>query len=247
MTKTIHTTNRSQAGFTLVELAVVMIIIGLLIGGVLKGQELISNAQITSTISQVKGVEGATSTFRDMYNALPGDMTNPGTRLSGCTVAPCSRAGDGNGRLDSVPGAAAVAASEAVAFWAQLNAADLFSGVDGSATVAWGQALPEASIGGGFTAGFTQTGALTAATGGNGRGGHYLSLQGAPDTAVAAGNGAISASQAARIDRKMDDGNPNGGSVRAAGGATCADNAAQGVYEEADDNVSCSVYIRIQG
>lgn len=244
MIKTIHTTGRSQAGFTLVELAVVMIIIGLLIGGVLKGQELITNAQITSTIAQVKGVEGATSTFRDMYNAIPGDLTNPTVRLNSCTAAPCNRAGNGNGRITETPGAAAAASTEALTFWAQLNAADLFSGVDGTANLAWGQGLPEASIGGGFTVGFTADGTLTASTGGVARGGHYLSLRGGPGI-VAVGNAALSASQAARIDRKMDDGSANGGSVRAAGGTTCA--TAAGVYVEANDVVSCSLYVRIQG
>ena len=49
----------NQKGFTLVELAIVMTIIGLLIGGVLKGQELMENARVTSTVAQVKGYEGA--------------------------------------------------------------------------------------------------------------------------------------------------------------------------------------------
>ena len=78
---------KSQAGFTLVELAIVMIIIGLLIGGVLKGQELITNAQITATVAQVKSIDGATTTFKDMYNALPGDMLNPAGRLPNCAAA----------------------------------------------------------------------------------------------------------------------------------------------------------------
>jgi prepilin-type N-terminal cleavage/methylation domain-containing protein len=55
----------SQAGFTLVELAIVMIIIGLLIAGVLKGQELIANARVTSTVAQVKAIDAAISTFKD--------------------------------------------------------------------------------------------------------------------------------------------------------------------------------------
>ena len=55
---------RSSAGFTLVELAIVMIIIGLLIAGVLKGQALIANAQVTATVAQVKAIEAATSTFK---------------------------------------------------------------------------------------------------------------------------------------------------------------------------------------
>ncbi|MCD8566562.1 MAG: prepilin-type N-terminal cleavage/methylation domain-containing protein [Alphaproteobacteria bacterium] len=62
----------SQKGFTLVELAIVMIIIGLLIGGILKGQELIANAQITNAVTQIKGMDGAVATFRETYNAFPG-------------------------------------------------------------------------------------------------------------------------------------------------------------------------------
>jgi prepilin-type N-terminal cleavage/methylation domain-containing protein len=73
---------RSQAGFTLVELAIVMIIIGLLIAGVLKGQQLIGNAKVTAQVAQFKAIDAATSTFKDMYASLPGDITNPNTRLA---------------------------------------------------------------------------------------------------------------------------------------------------------------------
>ena len=58
---------RAQAGFTLVELAIVMIIIGLLIAGILKGQQLIGNAKVTSQVAQIKGIDAATSTFKDMW------------------------------------------------------------------------------------------------------------------------------------------------------------------------------------
>ena len=81
---------KRQAGFTLVELAVVMIIIGLLIGGVLKGQELIANAQITGTASAIKGIDAATTTFRDTFATMPGDMRTPNTRLPNCAAAPCA-------------------------------------------------------------------------------------------------------------------------------------------------------------
>ena len=64
---------RAEGGFTLVELAIVMIIIGLLIAGVLKGQALIANAQVTATVAQIKSIEAATSTFRDTYASIPGD------------------------------------------------------------------------------------------------------------------------------------------------------------------------------
>jgi prepilin-type N-terminal cleavage/methylation domain-containing protein len=90
---------RSEAGFTLVELAIVMIIIGLLIAGVLKGQALIANARVTSTVAQNKAIDAAISTFRDTYAALPGDIQNAGAKLPNC-AGPCIAVlGNGDGVL----------------------------------------------------------------------------------------------------------------------------------------------------
>ena len=69
---------RAQAGFTLVELAIVMIIIGLLIAGVLKGQALIGNAKVTAQVAQIKSIDAATSTFKDMYCLFPGRSIGTG-------------------------------------------------------------------------------------------------------------------------------------------------------------------------
>src|SRR5690349_8212917 len=100
--------SRSEAGFTLVELAIVMIIIGLLIAGVLKGQQLITNAKVTAQVAQVKSIDAATSSFKDMYNALPGDITNAANRLPNCgaapAAAPCNQAGGGDGLIGAVAG-----------------------------------------------------------------------------------------------------------------------------------------------
>ena len=82
--------NRGQAGFTLVELAIVMIIIGLLIGGILKGQELIANAQVTATVSQVKGIDAALSTFK-ICMTLYLEICYTNYRLPNCTAAPCTQ------------------------------------------------------------------------------------------------------------------------------------------------------------
>src|SRR5689334_17885827 len=97
-------TLRSEAGFTLVELAIVMIIIGLLIAGVLKGQALIGNARVTSTVAQIKAIDAAVSTFKDTYAGLPGDLLSANTKVPNCAALPCNAGGDGNGRLATTPG-----------------------------------------------------------------------------------------------------------------------------------------------
>jgi prepilin-type N-terminal cleavage/methylation domain-containing protein len=250
-----HITNTKQhqqeAGFTLVELAIVMIIIGLLIGGILKGQELIANARSTATIGQVKSLDAAVSTFRDKYASLPGDILAPDTRLSGCTTAPCSNPGNGSGRID-IPaglgtGLTAATQEGAVAF-AHMSAADLISNIDLTVNTAptFGVLLPEANIGGGFWLGFSG-GAAAGVAAGNLRLGHYLVLNGTTAT-VAAGTGALSASEAARLDRKMDDGLPLAGSVQAANFPVCVA-AGGGVsdYDESNEASTCSLYFRIQG
>jgi len=232
--KVVETKSRkSEKGFTLVELAVVMIIIGLLIGGILKGQELIGNAQVTATVAQLKGIDAATSTFRDMYDALPGDISNAVQRLPNC-INQCLIPGNGDSTL---PGAPGTAVGENLGFWAHLSAADLITGVDNSSNVVFGQGLPAAKVGGGLAVGFTFNGALTGAAAG--RGGHWVNLQGTPGIPASP---SMTASQAARIDRKMDDGAPATGSV--IGINACAAGA---IYNEAQDQLNCSIYIRIQG
>ncbi len=62
-----------QGGFTLIEIAIVLVIIGLLLGGVLKGQELITSARVRNLISQQDGIKAAYFGFQDRYRALPGD------------------------------------------------------------------------------------------------------------------------------------------------------------------------------
>lgn len=85
-----------QNGFTLVELAIALMVIGLLIGGVLKGQELIENARVTATIRNLKAYDAAVMVFRNTYNAWPGDIRRP-ERIPNCTATPCSTPGNGNG------------------------------------------------------------------------------------------------------------------------------------------------------
>jgi len=85
----------SQAGFTLVEIAIVLVIIGLLLGGILKGQEMITQAKIKNVINDFNGVTAAVNSYQDRYRALPGDDPTAATRWATQGAV----AGDGNGVL----------------------------------------------------------------------------------------------------------------------------------------------------
>lgn len=84
---------RGKGGFTLIELAIVMVIVGLLLGGILKGQSMIKNAKIKNTINMVQGLEAAVYSYQDRYNALPGDDSHASEHLVGATD------GTGNGQI----------------------------------------------------------------------------------------------------------------------------------------------------
>ena len=98
-------TQRNQQGFTLIEIAIVLVIIGLLLGGILKGQELITSARVRSLISQQDGIKAAFYGFQDRYRALPGDYASASTNIL-MTTTGANADGNGNGRVD-VPGGAA--------------------------------------------------------------------------------------------------------------------------------------------
>ena len=84
-----------QAGFTLVEIAIVLVIIGLLLGGILKGQEMITQAKIKNVVNDFNGITAAVNSYQDRYRALPGDDLNAATRWT----AQGAIAGDGNGQF----------------------------------------------------------------------------------------------------------------------------------------------------
>jgi prepilin-type N-terminal cleavage/methylation domain-containing protein len=70
-----HSKTLTQQGFTLVEIAIVLVIVGLLLGGVMKGQELITSAKVRSFISKQQAVNMAWFSFQDRFQVKPGDMT----------------------------------------------------------------------------------------------------------------------------------------------------------------------------
>jgi prepilin-type N-terminal cleavage/methylation domain-containing protein len=115
--------NRDSHGFTLLEIAIVLVIIGLLLGGVLKGQELIASARVRDLISQQDGIKTAFFGFEDRYRALPGDYSQADININ-CGATVCIN-GDGNGRIEAGTGGAI---HEEILAWAHLSASGLIAG-----------------------------------------------------------------------------------------------------------------------
>ena len=111
---------KRSKGFTLIEIAIVLVIIGLLLGGVLKGQELITSARVRNMISQQDGIKAAFFGFQDRYRALPGDYAAASTNINGVTIS-----GDGNGRIEGPNGAGTY---ETLLAWNHLTAAGFLNG-----------------------------------------------------------------------------------------------------------------------
>ena len=84
----------NQAGFTLIEIAIVMVIIGLLIGGVLKGQAMIQNAKVKRVVKQGDEIRAAVMTFYDRYSVYPGDENLAAIPPNGADLE-----GNGNGQI----------------------------------------------------------------------------------------------------------------------------------------------------
>ena len=94
---------RKHKGFTLIEIAIVLVIIGLLLGGVLQGQQLIENSRVKQAVNSFNGIAAATFSYQDRYGRLPGD--DPGATTRGAAwptgAAPAAR---GTGRLGAMYG-----------------------------------------------------------------------------------------------------------------------------------------------
>ncbi|PZP87239.1 MAG: hypothetical protein DI582_00260 [Azospirillum brasilense] len=124
-------------GFSLVELSIVLVILGLLTGGILGGQALIRAAELRAVPTELSRYQTASQTFRDKYFAMPGDMANA-TSFWGKDAAACNGHtgsagtpgtcnGDGNGRLSYAAGGSG-ATGEYYQFWKQLALAGLIEG-----------------------------------------------------------------------------------------------------------------------
>lgn len=218
---------KNQQGFTLIELSIVLVIIGLIVGGVLVGQDLIKAAEQRALISQIEKYNSAVNTFRGKYNGVPGDLAQQQAASFGLfqlTSANALGQGDGNGLIEggNTSGSAAPV-GEVLTFWRHLSDASLVDGSYGvvgpslitaagattGAVTEVSRSLPLAKLG---PAGFVTVYSVSGLN-------YYHVI---PMTGIAAGafGGTATASgmtptQAYNIDAKLDDGSPLTGIVMA--------------------------------
>ena len=127
---------RMQAGFTLVEIAIVLVIIGLLLGGILKGQEMITQARIKNVVNDFNGITAAYFGYQDRYKQVPGDDNQASIRWQAPNPPGGSRDGNGDGVIAglymaapaALTGTAPAANEESNLFWWHLRLAGFVAG-----------------------------------------------------------------------------------------------------------------------
>jgi prepilin-type N-terminal cleavage/methylation domain-containing protein len=159
-----------QSGFTLVEIAIVLVIIGLLLGGILKGQEMITQARIKNVVNDFNGITAAYFSYMDRYKAVPGDDPNAAARWPGSPpTVPAALNGGSNGQISGLYGVSSPATlaqanvdntqGESWNFWWHLRLAGFVAGAT-SGQAAYSQ--PTNAVGGIVG---VQTNALSVLTG----------------------------------------------------------------------------------
>jgi prepilin-type N-terminal cleavage/methylation domain-containing protein len=193
-----------QSGFTLVEIAIVLVIIGLLLGGILKGQELINSAKVKNLANDYRVIPTYIYGFQDKFKQLPGDDSAALTHMAGC-VAPCAN-GNGNGIINGNWDSTTVT-DETVQFWAHVRHANLAAGSTDLGNM--GEFEPRNAVGG-------RIGISSLSTG-------QPHITGMPGGSYQICSKAILGKFARQLDVQMDDGNTATGSMR-----TVVDTAAIG-------------------
>lgn len=215
---------KHQSGFTLVEIAIVLVIIGLLLGGVLKGQAMIDSAKVKALGNEMKAVQTAYNAYQDKFRAVPGDdakaIDHLGATVQGVSIInPTTNAG--NGLIDTVDwtGAATpVATNKSSLFWMHTRAAGLITGDMGSG-------VATNSVGGKL--GVSSKSAILPA---NLAGTRFVC------------SGGIDGALATQLDTMLDDGAGNKGSVQATEGVAVTTAAASSAYDNTKTYTVCMAF-----
>ena len=234
-------------GFTLIELSMVLIIIGLVIGGVFIGKSLVHAAELRSVITATNGYITAVSNFRSQYRGMPGDILNASSYWGAATN------GDADGNI---------AGAERFQFWYQLNMAGFVDksftgaqGAGGSEDFVLGSNVPSSRLtGSGFSAYYANIAASTTTYAVNMK--NMITYgAGAGTNAGAPINAFLTPTDAYTIDTKVDDGIPGtgqwianltGGGVFGSATACSTDASGSvyaGTYNVSSNVIACSFFV----
>jgi len=232
-------------GFTLIELSVVLVIIGLIVGGILAGQNLIAAAAVRAQITQIEKFNTAANTFYGKYGYLPGDITAvPAAQFGFAARGSLPGQGDGNGVLVGCPCSTNPASQlgflegygETVMFWQDLSQVNLIEGnftaassttapsvtITSTSTPSVDAYLPQAKLGNGnyvyaYSGGLRDLNIQAAAVKGvQADNTNYFGVsQFQKINTLLYSNPGMTVAQAYAIDSKMDDGMPQSGRVTA--------------------------------
>jgi prepilin-type N-terminal cleavage/methylation domain-containing protein len=210
-------------GFTLIEIAIVLVIISLLLGGVLKGQALIDSAKVKNLAGDFRQALAAVHTYQDKYKKLPGDDNKAVRRWS----LAAGHEGNGDGTIGGQWNDTALS-SESVLAWEHLRRADIVSGSGDFSSVA-AASLPSNAQGGRFGISGQKP------------------IPGLKSAAFYACSDAIDGKLALELDTQLDDGEPDKGALQAvaqSGNQTQADgqHAAATRYDENERYTLCMSY-----
>lgn len=179
----------NQSGFTLIEIAIVLVIIGLLLGGVMKGQELINSAKVKNLATDFKNIPVFIYGYQDKFRALPGDDKDVTTHIASATAATVTM---GSGTIDGAWNATGTAESHL--FWQHVRMAGLAAGPTDVTT----DIHPTNAVGGIIGVASSANSPITGLTG------SYIIC-----------SSAIAGKFAKQLDITMDDGKTDTGSMRA--------------------------------
>jgi len=214
-----------QSGFTLVEIAIVLVIIGLLLGGILKGQELINSAKVKNLANDFRVIPTYVYAYQDKFKALPGDDVAAASHVTGATNATTPAGVQGNGVINGNWNSS-TNTDETRLFWQHVRLANLAAGPTDVTDPTF---APKNAVGGALGI----SGASTA----------LLQVAGMTGTYQVCSAG-ILGKFAKQLDVQMDDGNTATGSLRvvADGAALGAAAIATTVVDEATNYTVCMTF-----